>query len=821
MKILYLIIIILFFTNSVAIDLDLTKEEKQYLAKKQHLSVLSLENFHPFSFRQNDIPMGYSVDVMKFMLSEINKEIKFIKKPWNEQLEMLKSGDLDIIPHFAITEDRKKFAEYTDFMHLTFLIGFALNTNEEINSIKDLEGKTLALVEGYYLHEHFKKKFPNIKLLPLKSTQEAIEAVAKGKAFAVVDNIPTLNYFIQEKWLINLKILSVDDIGLPLNTQIPMGVTKGNIHLKSILEKVYISLDQNELNKIKQKWINVNQNKKESILLNPKETLYLKKKEKIKMCVLTTWLPFEQLDENTNHKGVGADIINIVSKRLNKEFVLVPTKEWAESLQNIRDRKCDILPVAMNLPSRRDAMNFTKPYLKEPFVIATTNDKFYIRDIEGLSNKKIGIVKSYAIVEVLKTQNPLIQIVPVKNTKEGLEKVSNGEIYGYVDTMPAIGYFIQKFGFFDLKIAGKLSSTIDLSIASRNDEPLLNDIMQKALNTISEEEIRKIIGRWIEIKVQQEFDYQKLFYIIFIFLIIVLIILYKNRSINKVNKKLAKINGQLQKANQEVLEQQNMVDKHVMILSTDLKGKIINVNSAYCKRIGYSKDELIGKQHTIIQHPDMSSKVFKNSTWSGEIKNLTKLNETVYFQVVIEALIKDNKKIGYRSISEDITNKKRIEELSITDKLTSLYNRLKLDEIIDEQISLVTRYNTSFSVILLDIDNFKSVNDTYGHDVGDIVLQEIAKNIKRHTRKTDFVGRWGGEEFLIICQNTNLNHAYTVAENVRKSINSIAFEECGKQTVSLGVTEYSNIDSLKTLFKRVDKCLYEAKKSGKNQTKQL
>ena len=152
----------------------------------------------------------------------------------------------------------------------------------------------------------------------------------------------------------------------------------------------------------------------------------------------------------------------------------------------------------------------------------------------------------------------------------------------------------------------------------------------------------------------------------------------------------------------------------------------------------------------------------------------------------------------------------------MTDKLTGLYNRLKLDELMLIKIEAFRRYNVDFSIILLDIDNFKSVNDTYGHDVGDYVLQTIAKTLRTHIRITDIIGRWGGEEFLIICNNTNLDNSKILAENIRKIVENIKFDKVGNKTISLGLSEFQKDDDVKSIFKRADDALYEAKTTGKN-----
>ena len=809
------------YVNHKTIQLGLTSEEKQYLQNKAVLRVQNLETFPPFNFNENDTPYGYTIDYMSLLAKYMGVEIEFVSnKSWGAYLDMLKDDTLDIIPHIAVNEERKKFIDYTNFTHIEYVSGLAIRKNSNIKSINDLKDKIIAVANKTFLHNYLKKNFPKQSLLLTESTAKAIYAVSNGKADAVIGSLPALDYYIQKDWLTNVKTINVSDLGLPNKTKLPMGVKKGNTLLKSILEKVNANISRSEVIKLKEKWINIEKTLNViSTSLSDKELSYLDNKKVIKMCVLPNWLPFEQIDEYNKHKGIGSDIMKLVSEYIDTPIELLPTKEWSESLQNLIDRKCDILPMAMDVPTRRDTMNFTKPFVSEPFVVTTTNDKFFIKDIEDLSGKKVGIVKSYAFVEVLKDKNPLIEVVEVKNTKDGLERLSKGELFAYVDTMPTVGYFIQKHGFFDLKVAGKLSYDIELSVASRNDEPELNSIMQKALDSISKDQIRTIVGKWMAIQVRQEYNYKLIWQISVVFVLIILAILYWNRSMSKMNKKL-------RKAHHEINDQQKMVDKYVLILATDTNGIITEVNQAYCDLIGFKKDELIGKNHTCMKHPDMSKEIFddmwstitQDKAWRGEIKNLSKDNEIVWFNMNVEPIFQDGVKIGYRSISENITNKKKIEELSITDKLTGLYNRMKLDEILNMKIKEYKRYEKSFSVIILDVDNFKDVNDTYGHDVGDKVLIRLSDVLALNMRTTDYVGRWGGEEFVVICENTKLEGAYTLAEHLRKLIEEIKFEVIGYKTISLGVAEVQKGDTISSIFKKVDIALYEAKKTGKNKT---
>jgi diguanylate cyclase (GGDEF)-like protein len=159
---------------------------------------------------------------------------------------------------------------------------------------------------------------------------------------------------------------------------------------------------------------------------------------------------------------------------------------------------------------------------------------------------------------------------------------------------------------------------------------------------------------------------------------------------------------------------------------------------------------------------------------------------------------------------------RELQRLAVTDQLTKLKNRKRIDELFSSEIDKVKRYKHPFSIILIDVDHFKSVNDTYGHQTGDLVLVTLAEILKNSVRKTDTPGRWGGEEFIIICPETDLAGVISTAEHIRKKIESHHFETVEHKTASFGVTEYVEGDTQKTMIDRADKALYEAKANGRN-----
>lgn len=162
-----------------------------------------------------------------------------------------------------------------------------------------------------------------------------------------------------------------------------------------------------------------------------------------------------------------------------------------------------------------------------------------------------------------------------------------------------------------------------------------------------------------------------------------------------------------------------------------------------------------------------------------------------------------------------------LEKLSVTDHLTKLFNRSMLDKTLLREVARAERYVQNFGVVMLDLDHFKDVNDTHGHLVGDDVLVVIAELMKKHTRTNDILGRWGGEEFLIICPETNCDGVVALAEKLRERIANYDFPVIGQSTSSFGVTMYQPGDDGDSIVARADKALYIAKANGRNCIKRL
>ena len=311
---------------------------------------------------------------------------------------------------------------------------------------------------------------------------------------------------------------------------------------------------------------------------------------------------------------------------------------------------------------------------------------------------KIDVLKKKTKRNVIKDYFPYLKIVEVASMNEGLYLVEQGEVYGYIDNALVLSSTIQKEFSNSLKIGFRFDILDELSIGTRNDEPILNDIFSRLVDDLDEVKKQEFLNNW------------------------------------------------------------TIITEQVGWFS--LKEMIFLV-------------------------------IFTTTIFGG----------LVFYQRRLKVL------------------NKKLKKLYLTDKLTGLYNRFKIDKELYLQKEKIDRNsNYSCGLMLVDIDYFKSINDTLGHLVGDHILKEISNLLKNNFRKIDIVGRWGGEEFLIILPFTSKEISKKVAENLRVLIeeNNFTYKMDRKITISVGVTEFLKSKSVEDTLLLVDNLLYKAKGNGRN-----
>ncbi len=266
------------------------------------------------------------------------------------------------------------------------------------------------------------------------------------------------------------------------------------------------------------------------------------------------------------------------------------------------------------------------------------------------------------------------------------------------------------------------------------------------------------------------------------------------------------------------------------IIMIDNRGTVTLWNPAANQLFGYTRDEMLGKElHRLIVTNDSDYQEYKRNfnkhivinkyETTKEVKARHKAGHEFEVEVSISTLKinDDNYFVGIvRDISERIKAREALEKLSVTDFLTNTYNRRYFIEKLQDEIERAKRTGRGFSLAMLDIDKFKTINDRFGHNVGDLVLKRIAEMIKSRIRSIDCLARWGGEEFMILLVDTPIDKAHVLLEELRVGISRINIPGVDSFTGSFGAVGYNEGDTADILVQKADSMMYEAKASGRN-----
>ncbi len=268
------------------------------------------------------------------------------------------------------------------------------------------------------------------------------------------------------------------------------------------------------------------------------------------------------------------------------------------------------------------------------------------------------------------------------------------------------------------------------------------------------------------------------------------------------------------------------------VVITDTDGNIEYVNTMFTKVTGYTKDEALGENPRILKsdatpqstYDDMWAHLTRGDKWQGELINRRK-DDSIYFEWATISPVKqaDGKITNYVAIKEDITEKKKAaaytENLAYFDQLTGLPNRRMLDDRVTYLLKMAKRNNEPLTVMYLDLDNFKNINDSLGHTIGDYVLIEMAKRIKKTVREVDTVSRFGGDEFIMLFPNTDSKAAMYIATKLIEEVSKPSVIEHHELTItpSIGISIYPNDGKdFETLLKNADTAMYRVKNTSRN-----
>lgn len=576
-----------------------------------------------------------------------------------------------------------------------------------------------------------------------------------------------------------------------------------------------------------------------SLPLTQSERAWLLANPTIRVGMDSAYAPYEWLDKKGNHMGMAVDYLRLVEEKLGIHFEIVKGKPWAELVEMAKEGEVDLLTSIVQTPERLKYFTFSRPYRNTQTMIVDNGQGEFIGALKYLASKKVAVEKGYFIQEMLATHYPHIELILVSSTAEALRYVVEGKADAYVGDMSAIDYAIKENDLKGLRYSGQTEFSSEHRFAFSKLSPNVASIINKAMASISEEESNAIFNRWLGMRIQQGIKVQTIVMYGAVIVFLALVFGYMYYRLRKEIAHRKAMEAYYRELTEDVLD---------VIWKTDKELRIIYISPSDERLRGYKAEEVIGQHVFEMFTPEGVETLKIQMQKRAELEAQGEIVEFARFQIQHvckdgrliwgEILSKPNRNekgdiIGYHGITREITEQKllqeEIERLAFYDALTKLPNRLLLTERLNQVRSNTKRQHHYSAVMFLDLDNFKSLNDTHGHSVGDMLLCQVADRLKACVREVDTVARFGGDEFVVVLgslhqdKEASAQYAKQVAEKINKSLcalytlhihERVVEHQC---TVSIGIVIFNAIQSSEDdVLKHADTAMYQAKEAGKN-----
>lgn len=695
-----LFIVLLSFFN-ILNAITLTKEEVKFLKENPIIILGGDKNWVPYTQQSSDgIIKGFDKD----LLDEVNRltgaNFQLELGNWKDLEKKAKNRQIDGLSTSSKHQERAQYFNFskTYVSHdINLLVKYG--NPKYINNEEDLVGKTIVVQKGNLFAEKLAKKFTGATIIYKNTTEATIYEVIYGNADAAIGNGST-QYLKNE---FGLPYLS-NAFSLDNKLNLVFSIRKDWPEAISILNKGLASITQEKKAQLKEKWFKkINFNIKETITLTVQENNYIKSRDKVKICADPSWHSFSQVNESLMEKNFAIKYMDILLAKIGLEKESVYTKSWEESLQFIKEKKCDLITSIHRNKERMKYINFTSPYVEYPVMLMTHKNTPYLLNMKRLDNKKVAILKGHALEKLFKQKYPHSEVVYINDGVEALKKVKSGEVYGFIELLPMLVQIVNKVD--DIKINKEIGINLDLSIGVVNNDPMLLSILEKALKSIPEKEKIRIFEQLIKIQYEDNSDYIKLLYGVLILIFLIMIVTYWNIQLKK----------GIKKASLENKKQQSLL--YYFSKQDAMKNLLANISHQWKQPI----NELSG----IIMH--METKLMLNKSISTELIASTTIRSRNIIDFMSETIDTFNNFYEINNKKESIYIDKVFDDVIFMLKGYFEENNIKVNLKLKKNSIRLNIYSNSLKQVILSILN--NANDIF--KFRDIKFPEILINVQK------------------------------------------------------------------------------------------
>jgi len=504
------------------------------------ISIVTIDGKPPYSFSLPDNSLtGLYVEFWDLWAKYNNQEVNTYLASHEQALNDVKFNGA-IYAGLVINEELQDWGAYSLPIHsIETGVVFSRKYNQQ-TQLNELSSLKVAVKADSLQAKLLKQKYKSFDILNYTDPKKVFNKLLSNEVDALVADIPFIKSQLSKMDLNGVLFLSDERL---MNTKIHAMVAKENKSLLDTINKGILKIPVSKIIELELKWLPYVLpffSKNNQIhFLSHEENIWLNTHKNFSLGIDTSWYPFDFIDDKGEFNGIAADYIKYLSDTLAVNFNPEYKRKWTDSFELFKQGEIDVMSGVIATENRKKTIDFTQAYFKAPTVIVTKKDAHYVGDIEDLSGKKIGLVKGFAIVELIKKDYPQIEIELVNSIVDGLKSLQNGKIDAYIGTLAVVNYEIDKHGFDDIKIATFAPYKFEISMAVRKGlEPFIS-ILNKSFDQMSEKQKTSIANNWLAIHIATGVDLKTtLKWVLPILSFLLLIIVVMKRFNNKLQNQI-------------------------------------------------------------------------------------------------------------------------------------------------------------------------------------------------------------------------------------------------------------------------------------------